>query len=382
MTEDDIYQKIYEELESGNLVGSTWARSFEQADGDENKSKSKYISLRLKQIKEDLKNSETAHNLKLEEDKVLNHIERLARVDGAILTLSSLKFWYDSKYTGDKNLTDEQLKRVIEISREKDTFKPITPAKYSSSNTDKNTRLSSTSKIISSTNSFGNKKPSDLKLNNNALDRQDHDSKDKEISGIGGWLFFLVISFLLSPFYFLGFFSSEVFVTESLYPEIVNIDAWNTYKTYTEYLIYITFILCFCGAGLLIFNRSSKSISYVKVIIWMLGPVSLIFISLLLPIYFIGKDAVEGSIVISLPFSILLSILWTMYLNKSKRVSNTYKKQTIDQSYDGMTVAKHSEPNYVSNSNAEDESLSESNFVFPIIIVVFVVALLVLFNIF
>lgn len=49
-TEDELYEKIGQELDSGNVHKPTWLKSFVHANGEENAAKAKYIELRLQAL--------------------------------------------------------------------------------------------------------------------------------------------------------------------------------------------------------------------------------------------------------------------------------------------------------------------------------------------
>lgn len=50
MSEDEIYEKIMNEIDNDQKVKSLWAKAFAESDGDENKAKALYIKLRLQSI--------------------------------------------------------------------------------------------------------------------------------------------------------------------------------------------------------------------------------------------------------------------------------------------------------------------------------------------
>ena len=51
INEDEIYEKIMIEIENDKKIKSTWAKSFAQSNGDENKANALYINLRIEEIK-------------------------------------------------------------------------------------------------------------------------------------------------------------------------------------------------------------------------------------------------------------------------------------------------------------------------------------------
>jgi len=46
----DIYEQVWNELNSGNTITGVWAKAFAMSEGDANKTKAKYIELRVQQI--------------------------------------------------------------------------------------------------------------------------------------------------------------------------------------------------------------------------------------------------------------------------------------------------------------------------------------------
>ncbi|MCT7530430.1 hypothetical protein [Aliarcobacter cryaerophilus] len=51
--EDEIYEKVLQEIEEDNKVKSTWARALSQSDGNKDKAESLYIKLRFNEIQDD-----------------------------------------------------------------------------------------------------------------------------------------------------------------------------------------------------------------------------------------------------------------------------------------------------------------------------------------
>ena len=130
MNEDDIYQKIYDELSIDRLVGSTWAKAYELANGNEEIARAKYIALRYESIKKEVDNSKLTYEKSQADLARLNKVRHLAAKDDALNSLSSLRYWYDNTYTGDEALSDSELEKIIELSRSSEVKRPIVPEKY------------------------------------------------------------------------------------------------------------------------------------------------------------------------------------------------------------------------------------------------------------
>lgn len=130
MTEDEIYEKIYDELSVDRLVGSTWVKSYELANGDDKLAKAKYISLRYEEIKKESINNDLISEKVKKELALLNKIRYQADKDNALNSLSSLRHWYIYNYGGDIVLSDAQLEKVIELSRNSQPKRPAVPERY------------------------------------------------------------------------------------------------------------------------------------------------------------------------------------------------------------------------------------------------------------
>ena len=50
--EQKLYAKAWEEIETQNVKKGAWAKAFADAGGDEDKTKSNYLALRVQRLKE------------------------------------------------------------------------------------------------------------------------------------------------------------------------------------------------------------------------------------------------------------------------------------------------------------------------------------------
>tara|TARA_B100000401_G_C52776872_1_gene706124 strand:+ start:1278 stop:1607 length:330 start_codon:yes stop_codon:yes gene_type:complete len=67
LTDNQLYELIYEEIEKGNLDKALWTKSFADASGDEKKSQSNYIKYRfqaLKKVEQQKSKNEVKHTIK------------------------------------------------------------------------------------------------------------------------------------------------------------------------------------------------------------------------------------------------------------------------------------------------------------------------------
>jgi len=77
MTEERIYLKINDELESGSTDKALWIKIFAEFDGDENKTKANYIKQRFKNLSSELGKRETASEAQaIEEARIISSISK------------------------------------------------------------------------------------------------------------------------------------------------------------------------------------------------------------------------------------------------------------------------------------------------------------------
>jgi len=143
--------------------------------------------------------------------------------------------------------------------------------------------------------------------------------------GVDGWLALLVVNLLAGgPMIGAAKLYEALVVAERGYPDLVFLPAWATYKT----LSWITFVLVaaigfYGGVGL---GRGKRwaVVRRAKVVLWLIGPVTVLVMNVLLPAIAFGGFSFGGAVVGPFLFSCAIAGLWTAYLAKSKRVRNTY----------------------------------------------------------
>ncbi len=138
-------------------------------------------------------------------------------------------------------------------------------------------------------------------------------SSNPELKGIGGWLQFLIIALI-----FLGPLLTGVLAyvdlqsardaDPSITPEawkLILISVWSFVVLYSALSI---------GTGLLLQKRFKRSTIPIAIgLIWLLGPIINFGVAIIADEF----DGSEGR-------SIIFSVVWTVYLLRSKRVKNTY----------------------------------------------------------
>jgi len=140
-------------------------------------------------------------------------------------------------------------------------------------------------------------------------------------TGVGGWLLLLVAQMLvLGPLFAIGGGYGYLTAAEYQFPALASDNDWKTLKLVVIGVsVGIAMITIYGGWGL---ARGSdwSAVKRAKAILWIIGPGGLLGLGTLLAV---SGESVEELVS---PFiaSVATTAIWTAYLSKSKRVSNTY----------------------------------------------------------
>lgn len=149
-------------------------------------------------------------------------------------------------------------------------------------------------------------------------------SKDQSISGVAGWLSFLIFALIvLGPLLLIGSTASNFANTEVANPALFSLDSWKFFKQAVWLTVFTETGLRIYAGYLLWKVHVYESVKTSIKILWITGPVAAIFLNIILPkIVFDTVPFEEGFPEIIK--ATLSSVLWVFYLNKSIRVKNTY----------------------------------------------------------
>ena len=70
--DNEFYKQVMEEIEQNNLDKASWAKAYQKAKADENKAKSYYISIRVEQLKKDIKDNKQIMDIEDEQQNVMD----------------------------------------------------------------------------------------------------------------------------------------------------------------------------------------------------------------------------------------------------------------------------------------------------------------------
>lgn len=152
----------------------------------------------------------------------------------------------------------------------------------------------------------------------------------REVKGVGGWLAFLMISLaILSPLRnFFGFYVN-VIVMEKV-KHLAGNPLWTTYKVIVLVLMVLGCTLLILAAYRLWRDRVWRSVRFAIMAMWLAG-VGLDALALVVLFCVFGggfamvawQNGIQG--VLS---GMVFPVIWTLYLLRSKRVRNTYRKES------------------------------------------------------
>jgi len=150
----------------------------------------------------------------------------------------------------------------------------------------------------------------------------------KVLSGVGGWLTFLIFGMtVLGPLLGFGRLDLEFASAEQQFPLVTSLANWKAYKSATWDAFFVISAISFYGGYGLAVGKDWSVVRIAKFILWLTGPCATVVMGWVIPTMFLDNSFVNYSdFVGGLISSIIATIIWTIYLSKSKRVRNTYKK--------------------------------------------------------
>lgn len=180
-------------------------------------------------------------------------------------------------------------------------------------------------------------------------------------AGVAGWLLVLVVGLLfLGPLVGLVRVASDIALSEELYPSVKGLDAWENYKlaTWIGFAFFVSTNI-YAGYGLAK-GRDPSVVSRVKVVMWIVIPAISLFMNVVLSYFFFDTAAVDAQYIAGLIGYFLITLFWTLYLVKSKRVRNTYFPEPLSAPSRQSVVGQGQEPYLNSLSQSSQSHLCEN----------------------
>lgn len=167
------------------------------------------------------------------------------------------------------------------------------------------------------------------------------ETRGNESSGVGGWLAFLIAGMMfLGPFLNIAIIKGKLLTLEERYPGLASSTQWDDYKTVEWIAIFIFWAISFYGGLGLMTKKTPDAVTRAKLVLWFNYPICIIVTGIIIPTVIIRdsgsgiEDVLGYNIGAAIPGFIASLIglwIWTAYLNKSKRVHNTYGLGATDK---------------------------------------------------
>lgn len=156
------------------------------------------------------------------------------------------------------------------------------------------------------------------------LERAEHIS-DYVSTGIGGWLAFLILGLIfLGPLIGASRIYFDLLSAESQRPELLNLARWDRFKAGTWCCFTaISLISIAAGLGLWV-SRKQSIINRTILALWMAGPVGAFVMAVIVPLLAFGRTPTAAETLAVIISASIPTLVWTVYLIKSKRVMYTY----------------------------------------------------------
>jgi hypothetical protein len=151
--------------------------------------------------------------------------------------------------------------------------------------------------------------------------------KNLYITGVGGWLGFLVLRLMvLDPI--VGFYGLSKFARDAIEqsPRLAYYDQWQNYKQ-TALLIFVVSAAVSISSGYRLWKiHIPESVKFTLFALWLVGPLNAILHLATISIVF--KDSAFSYNILPFLIGIIISLvvagIWSAYLLRSVRVKNTY----------------------------------------------------------
>lgn len=152
-------------------------------------------------------------------------------------------------------------------------------------------------------------------------------AKNKHISGIGGWLVYLIFGLMvLGPLSGAGRLSMEFSVTAEKFPHLASDANWINYKDISWGLFWLSSAIGFSAGYRLWKLHFPESVRFAVIALWVIGPVAgVTYLVAGILIFGMPSSANYGQVIGPILGSAIVAGIWTAYLKRSVRVKNTYK---------------------------------------------------------
>jgi hypothetical protein len=143
--------------------------------------------------------------------------------------------------------------------------------------------------------------------------------------GIAGWLLILVVGLIVfGPLLSFAEIATNLNQTEKTYPILLINSNWVNYKTAVWIATVVGNAASIYAGYILACRRDSDAVSRTVIIMWLVLPTILLITVGALPSIYLNVDMSDKFNGKNVAIYLITTFAWTLYLEKSKRVKNTY----------------------------------------------------------
>lgn len=159
--------------------------------------------------------------------------------------------------------------------------------------------------------------------------------------GVGGWLWLLILGLaIFGPLLAVGQTLQNIEATEKLYPNLVSVPAWVSYKSASWAVIAASCAISIAAGLRLWRGRDPSCVALAMCALWIRGPVTILADSLVTQSFLdfgVGEYFSDPKTIGTLIGATLTAAVWSLYLRNSRRVRNTYHNRLYPPA-DSMAV--------------------------------------------
>lgn len=160
-----------------------------------------------------------------------------------------------------------------------------------------------------------------------------------EPAGVRGWLLVLVgVLMVVVPLVSIAWLMSHLAIMKHLYPSLVGTSGWDQYLLWMWLAVGGAAGLSIYASLRLLDGKTARDVEAVCTMLWVIGPVAAIVIHGLIPYLMHSAELLKfdyigptgAPLIAPIIGGTLFSLVWTSYLNRSRRVRNTYRQSEAE----------------------------------------------------
>ena len=146
----------------------------------------------------------------------------------------------------------------------------------------------------------------------------------KDLTRVAGWLALLCVALCFAPLRDLGEFAQYLRSMEQQYPDLIAAPQYATYQLLAWSASGLAYVICFWAVWQLSRRREWSSVMWGMTSLVAIGPALVVVRGLFIPWFLLGHIEVDQETVTGTALASISTVIWIVYLSKSKRVKVRY----------------------------------------------------------